>query len=85
MRQFPSGLLEISLAPSPLLNWKNERWKIKCRYKIRFQTVQVSILICGSSEGEEGALAGYVDECMPLTCCPEQGISIGNFIYEREK
>lgn len=43
------------------------------------------ILICGSSEGEEGALAGCVDECMPLTCCPEQGISVGNFIYEREK
>lgn len=43
------------------------------------------ILICGSSEGEEGALAGCVDGCMLLTCCPEQGISIGNFIYEREK
>ena len=44
------------------------------------------ILICGSSEGEEGVLAACVDECMLLTCCPEQGILLGiSFIKEKNK
>lgn len=83
MCSLPTGSLETSLylpAPSPLPNWRSDRWKIKWQMEDQISDIASFILTCSSSEGERRVLVSV------WTSWAAGGwVCTGNLSYEKGK